>query len=508
MLRRLTCICVALTAASPARATWLEATTPHFIIYSEQSRENLARYADELERFDQGVRPFFDKEDPLLSENGKLKIYVLRNQAAVAALAGRDMAAGFYVPRASGARAFVHREDFNSDYELKSQTVFQHEYLHHLMLANAGEPLPMWVVEGMAELFGTAEVKRDGSLTVGKVPQYRAYDIVQSDLSLDKMLGASQARADSGEILQTYARGWLLMHMLLLSPGREGQLTTYLRLIGNGTPALDSARQAFGDLRKLERDLKAYLRQNRFSMRSISANKIHPGPVRIRTLGPGEAAILPTIMKSERGVDQRSARTVLTAAQRVATRFPADPVVLAALAEAQQDAGNNEAAIEAADTALRADPRMRKAMVMKARAMLALAEKKPAGTDFKAVRQVIGRANRLDPDSAEPLLMFYRSYAVQGIVPTKNAIDGLYYAQALAPQDDDLRMAAVQQLIADDRLPAAAKLFGPIAYNPHSGKLSVKFRAVMVSLQAGNGAQALQQLDALSKAEEGTAKER
>jgi len=181
-------------------------------------------------------------------------------------------------------------------------------------------------------------------------------------------------------------------------------------------------------------------------------------------------------------------------------------VVLAALAEAQQDTSDNTAAIASADRALAADPRSQKALVMKARAMLALAAKDPKKADFRALRKVISQANRIDPENAEPLLMFYETFVSEGVAPTRNSIEGLYYAQTLVPQDDELRFAATHQLVADGDLPAAARMFGPLAYNPHATKLAPRLQAAMASIQAGKKAEALQALESLAKDSEAESK--
>lgn len=489
-------------ASAPAQAAWLEAKTPHFIIYSDQSQNGLAHYAQQLERFDQAVRPLLRAGDPPLSDGSKLTIYVLRNQSEVASLHGDSTVAGFYIPRASGALAFVHREEgTNDEQQLSGQTVFQHEYLHHLMLQNTGAPMPLWVTEGLAEFFGTAQVKADGSVAVGYVPQYRGYDLVTDKLPLEQMLAPRGTRISGADRSQIYARGWLLIHYLTFNKQRAGQLDRYLTLIGQGKPALDAAREGFGDLGRLDRELNSYLSGNRYVTSTIPAARIHLGAVSIRTLSPAEAAIIPVQMRSQRGVDSRTAPGVLQNAQRIAGQYPSDATVLAALAEAQQDAGDNSAAIVTADRASAADPRAQKPLVMKARAMLALARKSPKATDYAALRQAISKANRIDPNNAEPLLMFYETYALQGIAPTKNSVEGLYYAQALVPQDDQLRLAAAQQLAHDGRLPEAAQMFGPLAYNPHSTKATPQLLTVMAALQSGNRAEALAAFEALGKAD-------
>jgi len=497
---------VAAVAAMPAQAAWLEARTPHFIIYSEQRESGLARYAEQLERFDQAIRPLLHSDDPPLSNASKLVIYVLRDQGAVAALAGNAMTAGFYIPRASGPLAFVHRDETGDDQDLKGQNVFQHEYLHHLVLQKSGEPTPAWVTEGLAEFFGSSRVNSDGSVAIGLVPQYRGYDLFNDKLPLARLMAPPAARMSDADTLQVYARGWLLIHYLTFSKERSPQLTRYLTLVAQGKPQLAAATEAFGDLSKLDRELDAYLSRNRFSARQIPAESIHPGKVTIRTLGPAESAIMPWQMRSQRGVDRKTAPVVLQGAQRVAALYPSDPIVLAELAEAEQDAGDNAAAIAAADRAAAGNPKYQKALVMKARALMALAAKDPKKADFKQLRQTIAQANRLDPDNAEPLVMFYRTYDLQGVAPTRNSIEGLYYAQDLVPQDEDLRFAAVHQLTVDGDLAAAARMFGPIAYNPHATKMAPKLQAVMASLQAGKKADALAGMEALGKDDTAEAK--
>lgn len=92
--------------ATPATAAWHEARTEHFIIFSEQKPDELRRYA---ERFDAAVRTVRKMTDPLLTDGGKLSIYVLPTVRAVEKLM-RPGVAGFYIGRAGGSIAVVSRE--------------------------------------------------------------------------------------------------------------------------------------------------------------------------------------------------------------------------------------------------------------------------------------------------------------------------------------------------------------------------------------------------------------
>lgn len=490
----------ALLCPAAASAEWREAKTKHFIIYSEQDAKELREFAQELEQFDRGVRIMRGMEDPRLTDSGRLTIFVLRDQADVSEMANDDSGtvAGFYLGRASGPLAFVHSDGKSrNDGRLDAKTVFFHEYQHHLMLQSLDVALPLWVVEGSAEFFATAQLEDDGSLVFGAPPQYRGFGLYELDaLSIEEMVGMTEERLNAAEREQVYGRGWLLVHMLVFDPSRKGQLNTYITNMQRGMPALAAGRAAFGDLGKLDRDLDRYRDRRKFSGFAVPKSGSAASDVAIRVLSEAESEILPVVMQSERGVNSRSAPRVLDQARRVAARFPNSPKVLAALAEAEQDAGNNAQAVAAADRALAIAPNLGKAMIMKARALLDMGRDDRSKADWEGLRALIGKVNRIDPDDAEPLMLFYQSYQAEGIAPTPNAVEGLLYAQKLVPQDDRLRMLAVQQMIRDDKLTAAERLFGPIAYGPHaSGETREALRKVMAALRSRNGKEATSLLE-------------
>ena len=480
---------------APASAAWREAKTKHFIIYSEQSPKDLRQFAQELEQFDRGARLLGGMEDPPLTDSGKLTIYVVPSRADIVDLytGGKTRSnsgvAGFYIPRASGPVAFVHSESKGYDPEaLTAKSVFFHEYHHHLLLQSLDAAMPLWATEGSAEFYATAKPSKDGALVFGAPPQHRAYGLFQMDaLTIEEMVGATNPKMTVAEHEQVYGRGWLLVHMLIFDKSRQGQYSAYGANIQRGMSALDAAKSAFGDLKVLDRDLRRYLSKGQFAGFSVPKVAFSASDVAIRELSAAEDAIMPTTIRSGRGVGEKLAPKVLEGARKVAARFPNDPAVLAALAEAEQDAGNNKEAIAAADRALAASPSSGKAMVMKARALLAMSEQEPAKTDWTALRALIGKANKLDPDAAEPLMLFYKTYAAQGIAPTRNAMEGLIYAQQLVPQDDTLRLLTVRALIGHKKLAEAERLFGPLAYDPHvSSEQREKRLKIMAALKTGN----------------------
>ena len=476
MLRRMfTALFAVLAVPGMASAAWVEAKSPHFIIYTEQSADDARAYAARLEKFDQAVRLAHGLRDPSLTDANRLTVYVLRDQQAIANLVGSESVHGFYLGRASGAIAFVHRERPSRDkWELKAEQVFFHEYTHHLMLtALGGNALPAWMTEGYAEFFATAEMLKDGSVQIGAQPRHRGYGLFsqsEAPLTVRQLVGANYNSLDGAQYESIYGKGWLLTHYLAFEPSRRGQVTKYVTAIQQGRPPIEAAEMAFGDLKALDKTLTSYLVRKKVDVRIIPAAQIRVGAIATRALSPGENAAMDVIILSERGVDKTRAPGVARKARQIAERFPADPAVQSALAEAELDARNHALAIAAADRALAVNPASAKAIIMRGKAMMAIAERAPAKADWKGVRSWLAKANRLDPEDPEPLMLFYQTYAKSGQSAPAMAIDGLFYAHEMTPQDSELRLSVVRQLLAANKVDQARKAYGPIAFYPHQSK--------------------------------------
>ena len=242
----------------------------------------------------------------------------------------------------------------------------------------------------------------------------------------------------------------------------------FQQLMGQGASDIDAAREAFGDLAQLDGDLDRYAERRKIMGLALPPDRLVTRPVKIRELRDGEAAMMPVIMESRTGVDEKEALEVVAKARKVATKYPDDPAVQEALAEAEYDAGNDSEAIEAADRALALDPKRVRAQIQK---IYAFARRAESADDpevaWKAVRAQIVVANRIEPNHPIPLMEFYRAYRAAGQTPPDIAIQGLQRALELAPFDQNLRMTVAAQYMEDQQYETAAAVLRPLAYNPH-----------------------------------------
>lgn len=212
----------------------------------------------------------------------------------------------------------------------------------------------------------------------------------------------------------------------------------------------------------------------------------------VRKLSPGHAAAMPFIIRSRRGVTEETAPQLLADPREAATRHPADAHMLAALAEAEYDAGNDAEAIAAADRALAIDPSLTNAYVQKGYALFRIARNADAEQRTAAYRkamQPFTALNRLETDHPLPLYHHYLSQKERGQPLTETARHALERAAELAPFDRNLGMEAAVMLAGEGKIELSRYMLSPIASDPHGGRLAGLAQAMMARLDTAREGQ-------------------
>jgi tetratricopeptide (TPR) repeat protein len=478
------------TIAQPAKAAWHKVSTRHFIIYADDDPQKLGAFATRLEKFDRAVRLVRKMKDEPVGDGNRLTVYVVKDMEQVGRLIRNQNAGGFYIGRVSGPLAVVPKNGGSTwEIEFTAETIFFHEYAHHLMFQVLDSPLPEWVVEGFAEMMSTASFEKDGAVWLGRVAKHRSMGLFWGEsMPLETLLSANYGQVSDGLKESIYGRGWLLTHYLTFAPERKGQLDRYIALIGGGNPPLDAAKQAFGDLRALDRDLTSYRLQRKVSVLQVPPGLFPRPEVTITPLSPGAAEVMPLRLQSKVGVDRDSAEPLAVKVRQISAGNPGDPLVEITLAEAELDAGHLQASEAAADRALAADPTSVDAMLYKGLALIRKVDD-AARPDARLVgdaRDWFLKAHAADPQDPEPLFEYFRSYLVAGEPPTAKAIDALHRASGLVPQDSSLRLMSAYQYLRDKDLKMARQTMAPVAYDPHSAQAATIARSMIERIDAGD----------------------
>jgi tetratricopeptide (TPR) repeat protein len=511
VFRILAAAALALFAAPPAWAEWHEASSDHFVIYADDKEADIRTFAENLERYHAAMAYLLGLKTAKPSPSNRVTIFVVGDQNDIRKLVGEGgrNVAGFYIPRAGGSRAFVQDIRNQRGYPHFSTVVLLHEYAHHFLMTATPIAMPRWMNEGAAEFYAAAGFDDDGSVRVGRPAQHRANELLYADpVHVRELLDAEgYERRPKGGYGSFYGKSWLLYHYLTFSQERSGQLITYEKNLLAGMNSLAAGEAAFGDLDTLERELKSYIRTRQWLNIVLPSAKVPIGDITMRRLTAGEAAIMPLQIRSQRGVSREQAEALLPEVRAVAARFPDDAGVLAALAEAEHDAGNDAEAIAAADAAIARDPTRVNAYVQKGYALFRqarVAEDKEAA--YAAAMQPFEALNAIENDHPLPLIYYYRRFAEQRKMPPENARAALEYASQLAPFDQQLRFNTATMMIREGKIALARDYLAPLAANPHGGRttdLARQLRDKLAAVPDGTAADA-QRLADEADAEEDT----
>ncbi|MBX7501955.1 DUF1570 domain-containing protein [Qipengyuania sp. YG27] len=465
----------ALSLAVPAQAEWHRADSQHFVIYADDSAKDVARFSEMLERYHAAMAFVTQREVETPSPSNRLTIYAVGSARKMLKLAGSRNVAGFYFARAGGSVAFVPDVRASSGQLDFSMITLLHEYAHHFLIGSSRFAMPRWMDEGGAEFFAPARFPSDGEVQIGRPALHRTYELKNApDVSIAQLFERGGFRLGDGIPEDNfYGRSWALYHYLTFEPARKGQLLDYARRIAAGEASGVAAKGAFGDLVALDHELDRYVKQRRLKGFVLPPELIPIRPITVVQVSPGMDEMLPVIIRSKRGVDRETALEILEDAREVAARYPGDAGVLAALAEAEYDAGNDDAAIAAADAALAIDATVKNALVQKGFALFRKAEEADdEEAAFAAAMQPFSALNQLEQDHPLPLIYYYRSFVERGAAPNETARHALERAAQLSPFDRRLAMNAGLMQAREGKVAIARSTLGPVAANPHGGRMA------------------------------------
>ncbi|MEO6388881.1 MAG: DUF1570 domain-containing protein [Croceibacterium sp.] len=453
-----------MSIAVPAHADWLEASSPHFTVVGDMSEAELRSRTLQLERYDAMLRHVLAPKQTI-----PVIVYEMAGLDGVRAAMGGNMrnVAGFYNASAQRAFAVVPEKLSFTVEDFTPQVVLFHEYAHHMLLSNTDVFMPGWAQEGLAEMFATAKLGADGSVTIGEKNDSRGAEMFGAHRwSVQRMLESDFSPPSRDEAIEKYSRGWAMVHYLWMSGERPNQYVEFINELNRTVDPVASGQKAFGDLGRLDRELNHYVSVHHFNLSTFSADQLDaPSNITVRRLSEGEAAMLNYRIGSTVGVTAETAGPLADRARSVAARYPNDVAVQVTMAEIEYDAKNYDQSSAAADRVLTVDANNMFAMVYKGR--VAMRRAVAANNDAALVREArswFRKANRANPDHALPFELYYDSFGAVGDTPPADAVAGLYRATILVPQDETLRVRSAMELLRAGEVDRARRMLAPAAF--------------------------------------------
>jgi hypothetical protein len=280
------------TIGGAKQGAWIEVRSPHFLVITDAGEKKGRIAAEEFER----IQIFFRQSMASTSNHPAPFVSVL---AAKDDKAMRQvLPSEYFVPgHARPAGVFIHHKDkYFALVELDTQRsgyfpVVYHEYYHAITTPDFPN-MPLWLAEGLAEFYGFTAIKQS-SIETG-VPDREGLDVLRTQklIPLSVLLAVDHSSPYYSESEKTsifYAESWLFTHYLMIGNQEAHKLLVkYLQALSQRKSGAEAAA-AFGDLSKLESDLKEYGRRKTFLSISSPLPAIDSDRIRTRELSEPEA---------------------------------------------------------------------------------------------------------------------------------------------------------------------------------------------------------------------------
>lgn len=281
----------------------VEVTGPHFVVYSNAGEGAARAMAARAER----VRATFARVWPWARVDTGAPIFLfLSNEAGLRAVlpAGTRQAGqipGWYA-HGPERHYFVARADLRDGEAAVSQALFS-GYASPV-LAQSFQRLPLWLVNGVGQLFGQTVMQADG-VEFGRPPQWLKWTLGRSS---PVPLAAVFDRKDySGlkpeESMVFGSTCWALAHWLVVDQTLAGNRAVgqFLKHVAEGDDAPAALRQSGLDLARVDAVVQAYLRQGEFRAVSLPLPAESGAAWPVRTISSAEWQAVSALFAVELG---------------------------------------------------------------------------------------------------------------------------------------------------------------------------------------------------------------
>jgi tetratricopeptide (TPR) repeat protein len=270
--RLISCLLLSAGSLGAKEASWTRLDAQNFVILSEVSEEETRSWAIEFDQFHRGLGKVLKINESLLQP---VTVVLFRSQGALRPYKPLEKGKpanidGLFVRSSLGN--FIEAAADSEDDETR-RLIF-HEGVH--WMTNVSDtPLPLWLDEGLAEVFSTFSI--DGDLySYGKALDWHVILLTRGKrMPLKELLGIQRGSLLYNEGDRTsifYAESWAFVHYLLFS-GQLEERAKYNQLLralrGHADPDI-VFKQVFGvDCAGMDKRLEDYLYNGNYTINRI-----------------------------------------------------------------------------------------------------------------------------------------------------------------------------------------------------------------------------------------------
>ncbi len=260
--------------ALQTRDNWRSVRTNNLFVIGNADAEKLRQVAAWLEFFHSSFARLVSRN--VLNPSVPTTVIIFRDDASFVPFKplyqGRPAnIAGFFQPGDDVNYIAISLDASDRD---PFSTAF-HEYVH-LHLRDNVPNTPLWLNEGLAELYGSLQFS--GTEALLGAPLYPYIRLLQDHelLPLQTLFSIGTSSPHYNEQDKSgifYGESWALVHYLMLGErGRQEQFKRFLQQVSRGDNAAKAIEDSFGmTVAKLEEELRAYVRRGDFNAQRIAS---------------------------------------------------------------------------------------------------------------------------------------------------------------------------------------------------------------------------------------------
>jgi len=251
-------LALALPAAPADR--WVRVRSAHFELFTEGGEaggRDLVQYFEQVHSF---FRQAFDLDSA--AQGARLvRIVCFRSPKEFERYESSRIADGAF--HAGSAHDYIVMK--NSAANRNQMAV--HEYTH-LVLRHSNQEIPVWLDEGLAEVYSNLEA-RGSAIVVGQPIPGRVAALERGRwIDLRTLVSASRASPvynDKSSAEMFYAESWALVHMLALDNAYSPRLKSLLYALPHSTSVAALENTYAKPIARVEADLRVYMERSQFN---------------------------------------------------------------------------------------------------------------------------------------------------------------------------------------------------------------------------------------------------